>query len=185
MSYDILAGYAPEMNDHEKAWLDGHNIRRKAFHEQHGTEYRPLLWSPELARDASNWVDAILPTCKFIREPNLEQGENVSNKRYNSRSDDKEDPEVILYRWSDLVLEQDKDYPYNNRMTQVMWRSTRYIGCSNKFLQNDVDGSYCYVSICRYSRPGNCAVGTYDNWLIPTLEEYTTCGKACPEEGCY
>lgn len=180
-SHNILAGYDPSMSDPEREWLDEHNIRREAYHKEHATEYRPLQWSPELAKDASDWVEKILPTCKVVREPNLEEGENMSVKKYNGPRDN----ELIvnmLARWSDLKLE--REYPDNQTMTQVMWRATRYLGCANKFIKND-DGTYCYVSICRYSRPGNCAVGQHESWLAATLDNHSRCGSACPDEGCH
>ena len=77
------------------------------------------------------------------------------------------------------------DYPDNQTMTQVMWRATRYLGCSGKRLRNP-DGRYCYASVCRYARPGNCGVKSYDGgWLGGALEDRTPCGAACPEAGCY
>lgn len=183
VSHEIIAGYDPEASDRDEEWLRAHNTRREAFHKEHYTEYRPLHWSPELANDASVWVDKILPTCKIIRESGLEEGENMSVRRFHKQSDD-ERPDDVLVRWSDRPLELEKEYPDNQTMTQLMWRATRYVGCSDKFTQLK-DGSYCYVSICRYKRPGNCSVRKYENWLIPTLLDRTPCGVACPKAGCY
>jgi len=183
-SYDIVVGYDPPMDDYKKAWLDEHNERREAFHENNGKKYRPLRWSSELARDASAWVDEILPTCKIVREPGLEEGENIAIHRYseNQGPSDNETPSTILARWSDAKL--GKDYPDNQTMTQVMWRASRYVGCASKSVMNAEDGAYCYVSICRYSRPGNCSMLS-GNWLDVTLRDHSRCGKACPGEGCH
>ncbi len=183
-SYDIIVGYDPPMDDYKKAWLDEHNERREAFHEKNGKKYRPLRWSSELARDASAWVDEILPTCKIVREPGLEEGENIAIHRYseNQGPSDNETPSTILARWSDAKLR--KDYTDNQTMTQVMWRASRYVGCASKSVMNAEDGAYCYVSICRYSRPGNCSMRS-GNWLDVTLRDHSRCGKACPGEGCH
>lgn len=69
-------------------------------------------------------------------------------------------------------------------LTQVMWRATRYVGCSDK-VSVMMDGSYCYAMVCRYLRAGNCSMRQYDSWLEPTLMDRTGCGKSCPDEGCY
>lgn len=182
-SHDIIVGYKPAMDDDEKAWLDEHNTRRETFHTKHNKEYRPLQWSSELAQDASNWVDKILPTCEIVQEPNLEEGESIAINEYSDSigPSENETPAKILARWSDKKL--DREYPDNQTMTQVMWRATRYVGCATKFVKYD-DGTYCYVSICRYTRPGNCNTGS-GNWLATTLDDRTRCGKACPEEGCH
>ena len=183
-TYDILAGYEQDMSVIDKVWLEGHNSRREAFHQEHGKQYRPLKWSQELANDASQWVDKMLPTCKELREPNLEEGENMSFRTMLNKNDPEDNPETILKRWSDEVLDKEQGFSNNLTLTQFMWRGTRYVGCSNKYQKNP-DGSYCYVSICRYSRPGNCSLGSYPSWLEATLSDRTPCGKPCAEEGCY
>ena len=91
---------------------------------------------------------------------------------------------LLKERWADKVLDLNKDYPDNQTMTQVMWRASRYVGCSNKSVKY-ADGSYCYVSICRYLRAGNCSMKSYDSWKTPTLMDSTGCGRSCPEKGCY
>lgn len=186
-SHDILIGYAPALGDDERAWVDEHNTRRRAFHEEHGEEYRPLRWSPALAQRAADWADQILPTCKAVREPKLEEGEIISLNTYQrtprlrASPRSTEVPANILARWSDGKA--DLDYPANQALTQVMWRATRYVGCATKVAEHE-DGTYCHVSICRYVRPGNCSLGA-GNWLAKTLDEHSKCGPACPEEGCY
>lgn len=182
-AHDIVVGYEAAMTDAEEAWLNEHNRRRAAFHERHGREYRPLTWSRELADSASDWADRILPTCQFDHEPDLRVGENVALNHYSGfrGPSDNEVPATILARWSDRKL--DKEYPDNQTLTQVMWRGTRHLGCATKHA-TDGDGNYCYVSICRYSRPGNCNM-KQNNWLDLTLQDRSPCGEACPEEGCH
>lgn len=183
-SHDILIGYNPILSDNEKAWVDAHNTRRAAFHEQHGREYRPLRWSAELARHAAEWAEKLLPNCAAVSETNIEEGELIAvNKgRYRLNSPKRtEAPENILQRWSDTKL--DRSYPENQTLTQVMWRATRYVGCVTKFVERD-DQSSCHVSVCRYSRAGTCSTSAV-NWLARTLDEHSLCGTACPEEGCH
>lgn len=179
-SYEIIAGYKPSLNSRENEWLHEHNTRREAFHNEHGIEYRPLQWSHELAKDASEWLENMLPSCESTPAPDLEEGENVASAKRSGPSDT-ELPSNILTRWSDRKL--DKDYPNNQTLTQVMWRATRHVGCSDKYIIN-ADGTYCYASICRYSRPGNCNMHKQD-WLDATLADHSACGQVCPEEGCH
>lgn len=185
-SHELLVGYTPVLSGNEKAWVDEHNTRREAFHKKHNEEYRPLRWSSELAQHASDWADTMVPSCEFAREPKLEEGENIAFNKYNisPRSSDSRGTEVpanILARWSDMKA--DHGYPENQSLAQVMWRATRYVGCATKVAEN-ANGSYCHVSICRYSRPGNCGMSA-ENWLAKTLDEHSLCGRACPGEGCH
>ena len=84
VSYTILPGYEPNMNNQAREWLDAHNTRREEFHTANNRSYRPLLWSQELADDAERWVDVILPTCKRQREENLLEGENMHQHLYSN-----------------------------------------------------------------------------------------------------
>ena len=77
----------------------------------------------------------------------------------------------------------DSNYPDVQTMTQIAWRSTRYVGCASGFVKND-ENKYCYAAVCRYLRPGNCNISG-DNWLEKTLDDRSNCGDACPEEGCH
>ena len=177
----IHVGYTPPMTTKEQGWLDGHNSRRLSWLASQGVANpTPLVWSPSLAEEASNWVDEILPSCTISREPGLQVGENVAARNANGVRD--EGAETILGRWVDQKL--DKSYPENQSMTQVFWLSTRYVGCSEKVL-NRADGSNCYVSLCRYARAGNCAMGQSSNWVTPTIAERSQCGIACPDNKCY
>lgn len=177
-TYLIDVGYTPSMTDSDKLWLDAHNTRRKAFYEKEGLSDKPLVWSLELAESASKAVDAMLSSCKPVLELNLQDGENISSRTANAERN--EGADVVLTRWVDNKI--DATYPINQSMTQVLWRATRYLGCSNKKIERD-NGSICYVSVCRYARAGNCQIKNGD-WKTPTLAERSLCGRACPAK-CY
>ena len=182
-SYIIHVGYNPSMTVNEENWLSQHNSRRQAFHESEGVSYRPLVWSPKLAKDASDWVDVLLSnstSCKTSSEPGITEGENVSARIASGQRN--EGPVVILQRWADK--QANKTFPENQSRTQVLWRATRYLGCSEKFSVL-ADGSRCYASVCRYSRPGNCNMNKFDSWEIPTLADSSKCGDECPNDVCY
>ena len=121
----------------------------------------------------------MLSSCKPVLELNLQDGENISSRTANAERN--EGADVVLTRWVDNKI--DATYPINQSMTQVLWRATRYVGCSNKKIERD-NGSICYVSVCRYARAGNCQIKNGD-WKTPTLAERSNCGRACPEEKCY
>eukprot|EP00585_Thalassiosira_rotula_P008177 CAMPEP_0196141592 /NCGR_PEP_ID=MMETSP0910-20130528/9971_1 /TAXON_ID=49265 /ORGANISM="Thalassiosira rotula, Strain GSO102" /LENGTH=648 /DNA_ID=CAMNT_0041402765 /DNA_START=276 /DNA_END=2222 /DNA_ORIENTATION=+ len=179
----IHVGYQPPMTDRERQWLEAHNTRRVQFHEDEGKVPRRLVWSTELAEQASNWVDEILPNCKIFREGKLAAGENISARSSTTERD--EGPIPILERWSDNKAATD---PSNSSRTQVLWRASRFVGCSEKSIQR-ADGKYCYVSICRYLRPGNCAMGVetvkQTTWKEKTLADRSRCGPVCPGNVCY
>ena len=181
LSYTVRAGHVPYMTGRDEEWLTAHNDRRKAYHEMQGEKYRPLVWSPILAKAASDWIDVIMPSCKITRE-GIEEGENMSTRQTNGARD--EGPEVLLSRWVDKPLQNSVGYPDNQSMTQALWRATRYVGCGDGVTTNS-DGSRCYVSICRYARAGNCAVASYPNWKAGVLADRSVCGPACPGDVCY
>ncbi len=180
LSYIIRVGYQPTMTAREKQWLIQHNNRRKAFHESQGVSYKRLVWSPDLAAASAKWVDELLKTCKISSESGIADGENVSARASNVVRD--ESPAKILERWTDFKV--GKPYPENNSRTQVLWRATRFVGCADKSVTKS-DGSLCYASVCRYDRAGNCAMGQYSDWKIPTLMNHTRCGPVCPNDTCY
>ncbi|KAL3800330.1 hypothetical protein HJC23_003626 [Cyclotella cryptica] len=181
VTHEIVVGQGPEMSDRDEEWLVAHNTRREPFHKAEGTVYKPLVWSSALATDAANWVDQVLTDCSTKRESGLVEGENLSFRKVGAPRTS-EGPDSILNRWVDLKM--GKSYPDNQSLTQAMWRATRYVGCSDKNITY-ADGSICYASICRYARAGNCAMGQYDDWKVPTLADRTVCGPVCPDDGCH
>jgi hypothetical protein len=181
VTHEIVLGEDYGTDDRAVEWLVAHNNRRQSFHEKEGTEYKPLVWSDALEKDARNWLDEIFVNCKTVRESGLQEGENLSFRKVGGERDT-ENPENILKRWVDLKL--NKDYPENASMTQAMWRATRYVGCADDS-KTMSDGSICYASICRYARAGNCVMSKYDDWKEPTLADHTSCGPVCPDDGCH
>lgn len=185
VSYTILPGHDFGADAEATEWLEAHNKRREAFHTERGKDYRPLLWSTDLENDASIWASQLVQTCERKLEPGIEEGENVHVHPYINSDGHRETPDYTLSRWVDKPLDLNKGYPENQTATQALWRSSRYVGCSTKTV-NNADGSYCYASVCRYLRPGNCAMNTFgSNWVQPTISDESKCGKSCPPIGCY
>lgn len=176
----IKVGHTPEMTSRNVEWLNAHNTRREKYHEDNDKTFKPLAWSTELAAAAAQWVEEIIPTCKITREQGLAEGENISARSSNGMRD--EGPDEIVARWSERKANQ--DYPENQSATQVYWRGTRYVGCADKTVTRE-NGTLCYVSVCRYLRPGNCSMQKFSDWKIPTLADRSACGQPCVNDECY
>ncbi|KAL7465600.1 hypothetical protein ACHAXS_005911 [Conticribra weissflogii] len=194
ISYDILLGYDPTnwMSERDLQWVEAHNVRRKEWHESHGTTYIPLRWSFELAKGAAYWAEQLLDECDIPgtrHEPDIEPGENLAKNKGDTEFGMGQlyPPENILRRWVDN--EATWDYPENAHLTQALWRGSKYLGCGDSVRTFD-DGSICRIQVCRYARAGNCGMSSFDatvgdNWLIPMLKDYSPCPPECPPEGCY
>jgi len=176
---DVLVGHNPEltMSDRDKEWVEAHNSRRKTWHERYDKTYVPLAWSTTLATDAVSWAEELLNNCALTGS-GVPEGENLARGAAL--------PDDILKRWVDR---QTGPYPTNNGRTQALWRASHYLGCGEA-VKNFDDGSICRIQVCRYIKTGNCAMASFnatqdENWLVPVLEEHSSCGPDCPPEGCY
>jgi len=132
----------PEFSAHEL--LDAHNAARARV------GCPPLVWSPGLAGEARHWADQLLVTHTFAQQPNDPHGENlflVTGGIVTSAE--------VVQTW---VAERGDYNPNANscagvcaHYTQVVWRTTREVGCGMAF-----DG-YREVWVCEYDPPGNAA----------------------------
>ena len=191
LSFDILVGYDHgTLTDREYEYWVGHNRRRKEFHEKHGTEYIPLAWSHSLADRARAWATTLLDECDDVsirHDPNRKgDGENLA-KNFGSSATagmgQLQPVEKVMGRW--VEREMTWDWPENAHLTQALWRGSSYVGCADAE-EIKSDGSICRVQVCRYRRSGNCNMGSFNgDWLTAMLQDETTCGEQCPEEGCY
>ena len=195
VQHTVIVGYeethlANQMSTREIQYLNGHNWRRKKYHEQFGSTYVPLKYDLSLAEDAQYWANQLLDDCDvngIEHMPGQEQGENLAK---NVGADDFGQlypVENICRRW--FEREETWPYPDNAHFTQGLWRSSLYMGCaeSSKAMGN---GRTCRIQVCRYTRAGNCNMGKYqasvgDNWKIPMLEDENRCGPICPPNGCH
>ena len=178
------------MTDRDKEWLESHNIRRKAWHEGNGKTYVPLKWSAALKAESKVWAEKLLDSCGkgMYHDPDNIYGENVAGNSGSGSWGAMRSTEQILTRF--VEMEVDDNWPHNGHLTQVLWRSSKYVGCAEASKPYGESGT-CHTQVCRYVRPGNCNMNKYkksetdDWWLEPMLLEETSCEPACPPDGCY
>jgi len=179
-----------QMTDRDIKWLEGHNSRRKEWHTSHDRSYVPLQWSEALKDDAKVWAEKLLDSCGqgMYHDPdNYHYGENVAGNSGSGGWGDLRSPDAILTRF--VENEAEKPWPKNSHLTQVLWRSTKYVGCAEASKPYGNNGM-CHTQVCRYSRSGNCNMNKWKNansndwWLQPMLLDETQCGFACPPDGC-
>lgn len=164
----------------DKLWLQAHNKRRKSWHASYGVSYVPLQWSTILEKEAQEWAERLLSTCggPVVHDGRTGYGENLASNFGTGRDGEERSPEELLIRWADR--EANKDPPYNLHLSQVLWRSSNYVGCGMASRKYGNDGGMCHTQVCRYARPGNCAMGQYSNWQTPTFADDSKCTPAEP-----
>ncbi len=124
--------------------LNAHNDWRKR------TGVSAVTWSPQLATVAQQWAAKLLKENRFDHRPNSRYGENLA-----SASGQQLSPERVVKMWGEEV--SDYNYKANTckpgkmcgHYTQVVWRSTKQVGCGM------ARGNNREVWVCNYDPPGN------------------------------
>lgn len=157
-------------------WLDAHNDRRKRYQEGYGVSYRTLKWSNGLEELAQEGADENAEQCKNRDPGAVKYGVN-SQMMKGSGSSTPTSAEKTLTIWENRLS---KGYPGNQAITQVLWKSTEYVGCAS------ASGDGCAFSVCFYAKPGNCGMGKSKgpNWKVKTYADSNRCIPRCPSEGC-
>ena len=166
-------------------WLAAHNSRRSQWYAQHGLGNLDLKWSQSLKDSAQNYANKLI-TIGGGDECRIEHGfqgdkfggENLAS---NSGGNDGSSPESVMQRWYDGEI--NLSFGENLHATQVVYRSSHYVGCASS--EKDMNsGGKCFIQVCRYLAPGNCNINA-DNWVANTLGDDVVCGPECPPEGCF
>lgn len=172
-------------------YLKSHNSRRKEWHERYNTSYVPLMWDHSLKVGAKVWAKTLLASCGegMYHDPgNSEYGENVAANQGNGDWGVLMAPDQIIARF--VEKEETMQPPENGHLTQVLWRTTKYVGCADAS-RRMAKGKFCHTQVCRYAPTGNCNLKKYESdqpdwWLEPMLlEEGELCGPECPPNGCH
>ncbi|KAF9103353.1 hypothetical protein BGX29_003445 [Mortierella sp. GBA35] len=131
----------------KKSILDTHN----KYRARHGAA--PLKWNDNAANFGDNWIQQ----CAF-RHSGGKYGENLAAGYKNFK--------VGIDAWYNEVSKYDYRNPgfsmATGHFTQVVWKSTKTIGCAKKYCPN----SNWYIYICEYSPPGNYQ-GQYEKNVLP------------------
>jgi len=177
------------MTERDQEWLDSHNTRRKTWHEQYGKSYVPLKWSNTLKASAQDWAEQLLKTCgqSLYHDPNNSRyGENLASNFGTGSYAALTSASNVLGRF--VEWEQDWEWPRNAHLTQVLWRGSQHVGCTDA--ATTVNGQVCHVQVCRYARAGNCDLSKFNDgsnkwWMNAVMQDESSCGDACPSEGCH
>jgi pathogenesis-related protein 1 len=125
-----------------RALLEAHNSARVRVGSP------PLAWSRGLAGEAKRWADELLTTHMFAHQPDNPHGENLFMISRGTVT-----PAEVVETW--IAERRDYDIETNTctgvcgHYTQVVWRTTREVGCGMAF----DDGRQVWV--CEYDPPGN------------------------------
>ena len=73
----------------------------------------------------------------------------------------------------DAAVDSKDSYTAKYHYTQALWRASDYVGCGvgTKDMGN---GATCYMQVCRYQKPGNCAINQ-DNHIMRMLSDSSGC----------
>mmetsp|Transcript_29464 Transcript_29464/g.61481 ORF Transcript_29464/g.61481 Transcript_29464/m.61481 type:complete len:519 (+) Transcript_29464:86-1642(+) len=140
-------------NERDLEWLESHNTRRQEWHERYNETFVPLKWSNGLKKDSEAWAIELLNSCgKGMHHDNTTNyGENIAANFGTGSWARLMTTDAILTRF--VEREVDMKPPSNGHLTQVLWRSTKYVGCVETSELNE-DGKMCRVQVCRYARAG-------------------------------
>mmetsp|Transcript_24306 Transcript_24306/g.34813 ORF Transcript_24306/g.34813 Transcript_24306/m.34813 type:complete len:573 (-) Transcript_24306:68-1786(-) len=172
----------------EEQWLDGHNVRRKKWHEMYDKQYKPLKWSDGLKDMAQDYADELAKNCgATVHDPNRGgYGENLASNTGHGSWGELKPVEEVMYRY--VERESKWSPPDNWHFTQVLWYATTHVGCADS-KGTKSNGAVCRYQVCRYARTGNCAVtrfndGSKEWWMKAVMGDSSNCKPFCPPEGC-
>src|SRR4051812_26170779 len=140
-----------------------HNAERVAVGVQ------PLVWSDKLAADAKTWADYMAATHNFRHDAehlgNLGEGENLNSFVYNlgdppSTAKLQEgwvNEKNYYQQWATNSLPKTANWTgwYPGHYNQMVWKTTKEVGCATGFTSGLSADSRGVFLDCRYSPPGN------------------------------
>jgi hypothetical protein len=147
-----LTGASSAPGTLEHSVLAAHNAERAAL------GLPPLSWSTELARGARQWSEHLATTGRFEHSPDMPGdpplGENIWGGTPGAYR-----PERMVSAWiAEKKFFRYGVFPANSttgdvrdvsHYTQVIWRSSRKVGCA--IARSDREE----ILVCRYDAPGN------------------------------
>jgi uncharacterized protein YkwD len=125
-----------------RAMLETHNAVRARV------GVPPLAWSAQLAATAQNWASRLIATNDFSHQPANRYGENLYGISGGVAS-----PGQVVGAWADEArdydLRRDTCTGVCGHYTQIVWRTTRNVGCG---VASDPERE---IWVCEYDPPGN------------------------------
>jgi hypothetical protein len=140
----------------DNEYLISHNKRRKEWHTKYNTTYIPLTWDNSLKYAARIWGEKLLSNCGkgIYHDPdNIGYGENIAANIGSGSWGSIRTTEEILNSFVEAEVKLHP--PENGHLTQVLWRSTTYVGCADVVKRMKKD-KFCHIQVCRYARVGKC-----------------------------
>ena len=177
----IGSNWQASMSSRAREWLTAHNVMRRKYNG--GKGYIPQRWSRTLATQAQGYANQLGQNCKYgalVHAKGVSDGENLAKNQGSGSYGQLYSAAQIMRRW--VTNELNLPYPKNAHYSQVVWRSSQYVGCGESVKQ--YGNQFCRVQVCRYARPGNCNVRN-GNWKAEAWKDDTGCGRPCPSEGCF
>lgn len=152
LCWPLIAGAVGHRTNFDMRVLAAHNRERDSL------GVPPLRWNVELAAGAKQWSDHLARTSGFEHSPDhpgdVPLGENIWGGTPGAFT-----PEAMVTLWiSEKRHFRSGIFPGISRTgnvadvshyTQLMWRSTREVGCALS------RGAREEILVCRYSSPGN------------------------------
>ena len=148
----LLMGGTETRADFNQRLLAAHNEERAAM------GVPPLQWNDSLAADARVWANELAASGRFEHSPD-EAGKEPEGENLWAGTPRAFSPEAMVHLWAS----EKRDYrpgifPANSRSgdvenvghyTQLIWRSSRQVGCATAVGQREE------FLVCRYSEAGN------------------------------
>ena len=197
INHDFKLGYdwISDMSERDCEWWWAHDYRRRDWHtrcyngQYCNKGYRHMRWSDSLKADATDYAQRLLSTCneEGIHHDASDYGENLAKNKGSGVWGQLYPADRITKRFVDN--EEFWGWNDNAHLTQSMWYASRYIGCGES-VKTMSNGEICRFQVCRYSKPGNCLMGSYNadvgnNWMTPMMADDSPCKPLCPTTGCH
>jgi hypothetical protein len=154
--YKICGDSSSFLQGADGEWLNGHNSRRADFYDLYGKSRADMKWSNSLKQSAQAYANKLLRLgggnrC-VIKHGYL--GDNYGGEICSQSAPTRTCPVFktpgVMTGW----FEEEIVSPYGQNLhaTQMVFRSSRYVGCAvaEKDLNN---GGKCYIHVCRHQHP--------------------------------
>lgn len=128
-------------------WINSHNAVRENYQQKYGGTYSEIKWSNGLKNKAATLAKTMANNnCQYQAPSNSDYGINFSRSTGSSAV-----PSVsgIMTTWEGTLA---NGYPANGAMTQVLWSSTKYVGCAHSYKDSTDPTKRCYATVCLYAK---------------------------------